>query len=211
MDGESGRLEIGDWRFWLHCKLSSIVLDRPRSSLTVRQGGDGRGPDCYLCHRQTELLLPACQLAESVSMIRGTSSWGRMSHYQVKSGRAIGWARVWPTVNRAARRILRRGAWYPILEDGGTDRVVIDVAGRETTVPRRLLNLRPLQPEPRWFAMVHRLSEEESAGEEHDDGLGSRYAVCPRCQTRRAILARPKTIKCPGCGLHSEVAWWETG
>ncbi len=135
----------------------------------------------------------------------------RMSHCQVEAGRSIGWARVWPTVGRPSRRILRRGAWYPILQDGETDRVVIDVAGRETTVPRRLLELRALQPEPRLFAIVHRLSEEERSGGEHDDGLGSRYAVCPRCQTRRAILARPKKITCPGCGLHSEIAWWETG
>jgi hypothetical protein len=128
-------------------------------------------------------------------------------------GRAVGefvrvqaWARVWPTTKREHSKQLRHGAWYPVIWDDCPDRVTLRIAGELVEVPRWIVEISPLRPER--IAVIHRL--EHVPGERDSFGLGRYYGVCPNCQWRFGIIARPDRETCPKCGLAAEVAWWET-
>ncbi len=135
-----------------------------------------------------------------------------MPHTESKPGttRPVGWARVWPTAKRTLRRILRRGAWYPVVQEE-SDRVELDIAGRVTAVPKRVLELRPSRPVPKLFTVVHRPADESRSASGGRVDLGDPYAVCPQCRTRSPIFGHPDQITCRECGTHSDIGWWETG
>lgn len=120
--------------------------------------------------------------------------------------RIRGWARVWPATKREHSKQLRRGAWYPVIDDTLPDRVTLGIPGHPTVVPRRILEISPQRPTR--FTVVHR--RDHVPGKRDSFGLGRHYGVCPECQWRFGIIARPERETCPHCGLMAEVAWWET-
>ena len=59
----------------------------------------------------------------------------------------VGWARVYPAVQRMVSKTMRRGAWYPVVLDELTDRVTIRMGPQAITVPRRIVEVRRQRPE----------------------------------------------------------------
>jgi hypothetical protein len=121
----------------------------------------------------------------------------------------VGWARVWPAAKPSVSRSLRKGAWYPVLQDDEPSRVVLDIGGHQTLVPRRLLEIREGFRRPKSFAVVHRTQRDMARARAVDPSLGPVYAVCPECRERQPLEARPDETRCPHCGFSGEVAWWE--
>lgn len=85
-----------------------------------------------------------------------------------------GWARI---TDRIAD-VLRRGAWYPVVDENGRD-VILQVADRRVRLSRDDLTLRPTAPE-RWSVVVRTgvlrptLGGARGAGERKSAGKGTR-------------------------------------
>lgn len=122
---------------------------------------------------------------------------------------AVAWARPWAATRAAARRIMRAGAWYPVLQQPHTDRVLLDVHDRPVAVPSRLVEFR--QDRPSRFTVVYRARNEGSPVDGTDQDLGRQYAVCPGCGHRIRLHAEPFALRCDACSFFGEVAWGETG
>lgn len=117
------------------------------------------------------------------------------------------WARLWSSVRPPYSRNLRAGGWYPVVRDQLVDRVTIKVGESEVDVPRRFLELRPRRPN--LFSVVHRVGYDAVARRQSVHKLGKRYAVCPACRSRFALIGQPEVIQCPQCRHVAEVCWWE--
>ena len=122
-----------------------------------------------------------------------------------------GWAQVWPTVKRFLSRNLRRGAWYPVVEDTEPEKVVLAITNRAVAVPRRILQVRPRLPRPHRFGVVYCAKGEQNPARGTAADLGNMYAVCPHCSARVRLVAHQLVVCCTDCGHEAEVAWWETG
>lgn len=114
---------------------------------------------------------------------------------------SIGWARCADGVVD----VLRRGAWYPIVEDSADGHVVVDVHGRPVRLPRTDLTVRPTPPEC-WSTVV-RTAEVRLRVEGRGRERVRRYAVCPHCRERRDLPGNPLSLDCPRCGATSPVDW----
>ena len=108
-------------------------------------------------------------------------------------------------------RILRRGAWYPVLDDSAPAEVLLDIGGRIVAVPKRILELRISPPTPSRFTVVVRTVTDLNPVVGTKADLGRTYAVCPSCRARAQLYTRPEKITCHACGHRGEIAWWETG
>jgi len=97
-----------------------------------------------------------------------------------------GWARS--RGERAEKEGLRRGAWYPVVEDNGQSWVVVDVHHVEVRVPKDNLELR--QERPKAWSVVH-----------------EPHLVCPACHARCHMSGQPKDAKCLECGNNFTVDW----
>jgi hypothetical protein len=114
---------------------------------------------------------------------------------------AFGWARVRPP----GAHYLRRGAWYPVVNDSATSLVVLDVARRNVAVSRGSVELRRDVPDT--FSVVIRSPEDPKPGRINGKYLGLTYAVCPRTRARVGFEGRPDTLECPVCGGSHAVDW----
>ncbi len=124
-----------------------------------------------------------------------------------REARIVGWARVYPALRPSISRSLRRGAWYPIVDDTLPDRVSVLMGRRPVDVPRRLLKIRRARPQ--YFTVVSRVGYQRDGKRESLYNLGKQYAVCPICSHRNAIWGRPVTKQCSECAYEGEVGWWE--
>ncbi|MCH7717258.1 MAG: hypothetical protein IH876_14070 [Gemmatimonadetes bacterium] len=122
-----------------------------------------------------------------------------------------GWARVWPTVKLSVSRNLRRGAWYPVVEDTEPEKVFLAITNRAVAVPRRIVQVRPRLPRPHRFSVVYRANGERNPVRGTAADLGNTYAVCAHCAERLRLFAHQLAVCCTDCGHEAEVAWWETG
>jgi hypothetical protein len=120
---------------------------------------------------------------------------------------AVAWARVYPAVQRARSKSLRRGAWYPVVNDELPDRVSIRLGPWAVDVPRRLVEVRRDRPD--YFSVVNRVDYQDHPRRKSEYNLGKHYAVCPVCAHRFAILGDPDTLECPQCTHRAQIAWWE--
>jgi hypothetical protein len=124
--------------------------------------------------------------------------------------RPVAWARPWSITAPLARKALRAGAWYPVIDNSRTDgSVILVLKNRNVRVPTRLVELRRQRPDK--FTVVYRgpLDTNPAVGTRRD--VGRIYGVCP-ASGHRVRLHGPETrIECPGCGYRGEVAWHETG
>ncbi len=122
---------------------------------------------------------------------------------------AVGWARLWTIANPRHAAGLRRGAWYPVVEDQLASNVTVEVGPRAVPVARHLLEFRRHQPDR--FTVVYRPRGEHNpvAGTPRD--VGDPYAVCPNCAERQPLGARWEQLECLACRHSGVVAWWETG
>lgn len=115
----------------------------------------------------------------------------------------LGWARA----TSAAADVLRRGAWYPILEKTPDGRVVvIEVDKRPVRVSRVDVQVR--QDPPDHWCVVYR------TGVMRPTFGGASplptYAVCPSCLERQELADRPQVMVCQRCKAESPVDWTDS-
>lgn len=130
---------------------------------------------------------------------------------ETSRGKPIGWARVWPAAKPGVTRMLRRGAWYPVVDDSDPQSVTVIVARQSRRIPRRILEIRDNRPPPARFTVVYRTTRDPNPVRGTKQDLGMQYAVCPECGARARLYARPERLTCQDCGYRAEIAWWETG
>ena len=117
--------------------------------------------------------------------------------------RPVGWARCLDSV----ADVLRRGAWYPILEETADGKVVVEVRQRRVRLSRVDVQVRETPPD-RWSIVVRTgvLRPTLGGGQE----VVTTYAVCPHCHERQDFDGRPSSITCTRCARASEVDWAAT-
>lgn len=114
---------------------------------------------------------------------------------------SIGWARV----VRDGVYPLRRGAWYPVVNDKALRLVIVDVGRKNVAVPRERLMVRRHRPE-HWSLVLRRPNDANPVRGTGQD-LGSLYAVCPISRTRVRVQGRPVLLGCPDCGHRADLDW----
>ncbi len=117
--------------------------------------------------------------------------------------RPVGWARCLDSV----ADVLRRGAWYPILEETADGKVVVEVRQRPVRLSRVDVSIRESPPD-HWSVVSRTGVLRPTLGGGHD--VVTTYAVCPACHERQDYEGKPLTLKCTRCGRVSEVDWSET-
>jgi hypothetical protein len=120
------------------------------------------------------------------------------------------WARPWAVTALMARKALRLGAWYPVIDDDRPNgHVTLVIRNRNVRVPARLLEVQKMRPHR--FTVVRLGSGDPNphAGSRRD--LGRMYAVCPASGHRVRVGLGQLQAVCAGCGYRGEVGWNETG
>ncbi len=117
--------------------------------------------------------------------------------------RPLRWARCLDNV----ADVLRRGAWYPLLEETSDGKVVLEVRRRPVRLSRVDVQIRETPPD-RWSVVTRTGVLRPTPGGGHD--VVTTYAVCPACYERQDYEGKPLTLKCTRCGRVSEVDWSET-
>ena len=111
----------------------------------------------------------------------------------------------WATGAPGTGDILRRGAWYPIVEEVG-DELVIEVDTRPLQLPRARLIVRTERPD-QWSVVVRTgVMRPTLSGVK----VSARYAVCPDCTARQEFEGRPESMMCTRCRRASKVDWSTT-
>jgi len=118
----------------------------------------------------------------------------------------LGWARCADNV----ADILRRGAWYPIVEESPDGHVVVEVRQQRVRLARADVTVRA-EPPDHWSIVARTgvLRPTLGAGARGSD-VATTYAVCPLCHYRQDFAGKPATLKCVRCGATSPVDWSET-
>lgn len=109
------------------------------------------------------------------------------------------WARVLPP----GLKPLRRGAWYPVLEEEDSI-LTIEVQGSPLWVNRELVSIRTVAPTA-WS--VVRCKATDPPPVDATDALGLLYAVCPGCRGRVPVDESVHEIACTLCGHTAPVDW----
>lgn len=120
------------------------------------------------------------------------------------SSNARGWARCLDNV----ADVLRRGAWYPILDESG-DKVVLEVRRKQVRISRIDVDVRDTPPD-RWSVVVRTGVLRPTLGAREGEGPTTTYAVCPHCHERQDFTGRPASLTCTRCKKESNVDWSET-
>jgi hypothetical protein len=100
-----------------------------------------------------------------------------------------GWARCLDSV----ADILRRGAWYPIVEETA-EHVVLDVHEKRVRLSRADLQV------VRTGVMRPTLGGTK-------DAVTQTYAVCPSCNERQEFSGKPTLLRCTRCKGEASVDW----
>lgn len=116
-----------------------------------------------------------------------------------------GWARCLDNV----ADVLRRGAWYPIVEETTDGKVVIEVRKRPVRVSRIDVAVRETPPD-RWSIVTRTGVLRPTLGGREGEEVTTTYAVCPHCQERLDFSGNPDRLTCARCKQESAVDWSET-
>ena len=111
----------------------------------------------------------------------------------------------WARVAKAEAHGLRRGAWYPVVNDTTDSMVVLDVNKENRPVSRAWLQFRDQRP-TKW-SVVRRDPEDLPAKKASRKELGPIYGVCPRCRQRTTLQPEDVLLACAECGSEYEVDW----
>ncbi len=114
-----------------------------------------------------------------------------------------GWARCLDSV----ADILRRGAWYPIVEETA-EHVVLDVHEKRIRLSRVDLQVR-LTPPDNWSIVVRTGVMRPTLGG-NKQPVNQTYAVCPSCNERQEFTGRPTSLGCTRCAKQASVDWTVT-
>ncbi len=98
--------------------------------------------------------------------------------------------------------VLRRGAWYPVLEIDG-EGVLIEVDHMPMRFRKEELRLR--DDRPSMWSVVTRtgVMRPTLAGPK----MVTSYAVCPDCTGRQEFEGQPETLMCVRCRRAAKVDW----
>jgi len=113
----------------------------------------------------------------------------------------LGWARCTDSV----ADVLRRGAWYPIVEDPGDGQVVLGVRDQRVRFSRVDLRVRP-DPPDHWSVVTRTGFLRPTLGGKGRE-VTTTYAVCPQCQERQEFTDKPAVLVCTRCGASAPVDW----
>src|SRR5213594_1522629 len=102
-----------------------------------------------------------------------------------------GWARCLDNV----ADMLRRGAWYPIVDETDDGKVVLEVRKKPVRISRIVVRTGLLRP---------------TLGGREGEEVTTTYAVCPHCQERQDFTGKPDGMKCLRCKRESKIDWSET-
>jgi hypothetical protein len=116
-----------------------------------------------------------------------------------------GWARCLDNV----ADVLRRGAWYPIVEETADGKVVLEVRKKPVRISRIDVAVRETPPD-RWSIVVRTGLLRPTLGSREGEEVATTYAVCPHCQERQDFTGKPDTLKCARCKKEAKVDWSET-
>lgn len=111
----------------------------------------------------------------------------------------------WVTAAEGMADVLRRGAWYPILEET-PDGIVIEVDQQRLLLARDEVRRRPDKP-TEWSVVVRTgVMRPTLAGPK----LVTTYAVCPDCTGRQEFEGKPASMMCVRCRRAAKVDWSTT-
>ncbi len=118
--------------------------------------------------------------------------------------------RKWARAKQAGAHGLRRGAWYPVVNDTGDEVVVLDIGKKNVPVSRSMVVLADGKPDE-WCVVQW---EESHRGMERasDERFGLTYVVCPGCRGR--AHAEPPNVArmiCSDCGGDFAIDWSTPG
>lgn len=111
----------------------------------------------------------------------------------------------WARVKTAGAHGLRRGAWYPVVNDSKPNLVVLDVAKRNVPVDRTILDFSESLP-ARW-SVVHRRPTDPASKRASDANMDPTYVVCPKCRGRSNVKPGDTALQCPDCGGEFGIDW----
>jgi hypothetical protein len=113
--------------------------------------------------------------------------------------------RQWGRLKRADGHGLRRGAWYPVLDESQQDVVTLDVNRQSVAVDRSIIEL--TSDKPHKWSVVRWSPREDEAKLAAQANLGPTYGVCPNCRGRANLNATDTQRKCQVCELLFEIDW----
>lgn len=115
-----------------------------------------------------------------------------------------GWARCTDSV----ADVLRRGAWYPIIDETDDGHVVVQVRQKRVRLTRADVTV-TLAPPESWSVVVRTGVLRPTLGGKGNEVVTT-YGVCPKCQERQEFDGKPRTLQCTRCGNTAPVDWSET-
>jgi hypothetical protein len=108
----------------------------------------------------------------------------------------------WATGAPGIADVLRRGAWYPVLEET-PEGLVIEVDQQRLLLRRDELRLSAEKPTA-WSIVVRTgVMRPTLSGPK----LVTTYAVCPDCTGRQEFEGRPESMMCVRCRRAAKVDW----
>jgi len=116
-----------------------------------------------------------------------------------------GWARCLDNV----ADVLRRGAWYPIVDETADGKIVIEVRNKPVRLSRIDVAVRDMPPD-HWSIVVRTGVLRPTLGGREGEEVTTTYAVCPHCQERQDFSDKPGALKCLRCKRESKIDWSET-
>jgi hypothetical protein len=117
-------------------------------------------------------------------------------------------SRKWARVKLSGAHNLRRGAWYPVVNDSNPKIVILDVLKNNVPVPRDSLDLADEKPD-RW-SIVRFDPSKPIPPRISQQSLPLTYAVCPHCRARAELTDGQHDLTCPECNRKSAVDWLNT-
>jgi hypothetical protein len=116
----------------------------------------------------------------------------------------------WARITDSVADILRRGAWYPVVEETADGHVVVEVRSRGSVrLSRSDVTIRQ-QPPDQWGVVTRTGVLRPTLGGQQGSEVVTTYGVCPHCQERQEFEGKPARLKCSRCGRESAVASSET-
>jgi len=104
--------------------------------------------------------------------------------------------------------VLRRGAWYPILEELSNGMVALEV--QHTRVELKRSDLRIRREPPSQWSVVVRTGVMRPTWSGANSGNSTTYAVCPSCTERQYFEGKPLSLQCGRCHQIAAVNWNES-
>ncbi|OLC02496.1 MAG: hypothetical protein AUH46_06655 [Gemmatimonadetes bacterium 13_1_40CM_70_15] len=116
-------------------------------------------------------------------------------------------SRRWARITDSVADILRRGAWYPIVEETSDGQVVVDVrTGERVRLSLSDVTVRQHPPD-QWSVVTRTGVLRPTLGGKQGSEVDTTYGVCPHCHERQEFAGKAARLKCSRCGRESAVDW----